>query len=169
MTIQNSYWVIPDRWLAGAYPASAGEQSGRASFSWLLSQGVSRVIDLTEAGEDGLPDYTSWLQAEAQRQGRAVRHSRLSIPDFSVPSSALMRTILSEIDQALAEQQVIYLHCYGGIGRTGCVVGCYLRRQGYAGEMAIRQIARLRQGLSSAWRQSPETDAQRAMILNWED
>ncbi len=34
-----------------------------------------------------------------------------------------MTQILDDIDSAIADEGVAYVHCWGGIGRTGTVVG----------------------------------------------
>ena len=50
--ISNCYWVVPDRFLAGEYPASIpqdGDPWEKASA--LAKAGVSVFVDLTEAGE----------------------------------------------------------------------------------------------------------------------
>ena len=78
-----------------------------------------------------------------------------------------MIRILDALDGALAEGQVVYLHCYAGIGRTGTVVGCYLVRHGLHGSEALREIQRLRQGVPDGWVTSPETRVQREMVWNW--
>ena len=54
----------------------------------------------------------------------------MPIEDLSVPTLADMERILGAIDDELAAGRAVYLHCWGGIGRTGTVVGCYLVRQG---------------------------------------
>ena len=36
-----------------------------------------------------------------------------------------MVAILDSLDTAIADEHTIYLHCWGGIGRTGTVVGCW--------------------------------------------
>jgi len=61
------------------------------------------------------------------------------------------------------------VHCWGGVGRTGTVVGCWLARHGIAnGEEVLDHIARLRQGdLARRDRPSPETDTQRALVRSW--
>src|SRR3712207_6971239 len=45
-----------------------------------------------------------------------------------------------------AEGGLPYVHCWGGIGRTGTVVGCYLVEHGMDGEQAIAAIAEWRAG-----------------------
>jgi protein-tyrosine phosphatase len=76
--------------------------------------------------------------------------------------------ILQAIEQALAANHVVYLHCWGGIGRTGTVIACYLIQQGLAGSAALDRIALLRQGTPDSHRRSPETDAQCAFVLSWD-
>jgi len=71
------------------------------------------------------------------------------------------------IDAALAEGNVVYVHCYGGIGRTGTVVGCYLVRHGLSGREALVEIVRLRRDTPDGFKRSPENDWQEQMVLDW--
>jgi hypothetical protein len=63
----------------------------------------------------------------------------------------------------------IYLHCWGGIGRTGTTVGCYLVRQGKSGAEALEQLAAWWRNVpkSRYFPRSPETDAQMDFVLHW--
>jgi protein-tyrosine phosphatase len=92
---------------------------------------------------------------------------RLPIADFGVPSGDGMTTILDTIDDALARGRNVYLHCYGGVGRTGMVVGCLLVRRGATPEAALAAIADRRRGIHGGHRTSPETDAQRRFVEGW--
>jgi protein-tyrosine phosphatase len=59
---------------------------------------------------------------------------------------------------------------WGGIGRTGTVVGCWLAEQGVAqGEEAIEKIAELRATWDdpTIYRDSPETETQRNIVRSW--
>jgi protein-tyrosine phosphatase len=100
--------------------------------------------------------------------GRPVLHRRMPIADMDTPTPEEMSQTLALIDQALADGRSIYVHCWGGIGRTGTVVGCHLVQHGLSGIQAIEEIARLRAGTPDAWRASPETEEQRQMVLSWE-
>jgi protein-tyrosine phosphatase len=160
--IPNSYWVLPGRFLAGGYPGDVDEDEARAKVRSLLAAGVTFFLDLTEENE--LNPYLSFVQEEAR--GRPFTHQRMAIGDFQTPLPESMAVLLDTIDATLAAGHVLYLHCWGGSGRTGTVVGCYLVRHGMPGAMALREIARLRQGVSSV-RRSPETEEQRQMVLNW--
>jgi hypothetical protein len=163
----SCYWVLPGRLLAGEYPGAGEPRLSQARLRWLLSQGVTWVLDLTQAGEYGLPPYADWLQAAAAADGRRVAWQRQPVRDYDTPSLDEMEHIQQALQSALADGHTIYVHCYGGVGRTGTVVGCFLRRQGFDGPAALAEIARLRQGLIGGERPSPETEAQRRMILEW--
>jgi predicted protein tyrosine phosphatase len=165
--IPDSYWVVPERFLAGEYPFAANEAEGSRKLRWLLDQGIDFCLDLTEAGESSLKLYFPVLTQEAARLGREVLHQRLSIPDMGVPQPPHMRRILDQLDEALSQGRTVYLHCYGGIGRTGTVVGCYLVRHGMSGPQALAQIARWRTATPDGWKPSPETRPQTDLVLRW--
>ena len=45
-----------------------------------------------------------------------------------------------------------YVHCWGGVGRTGIVAGCYLIEHGhYTGEAALAQLQLLWRRMSDLW------------------
>lgn len=165
--IADSYWVVPGKFLAGEYPYARDGAEGRRRLRWLLEQGVDLCLDLTEAGESGLEIYLPAFLEEASRLGKQAWHQRNPIPDMGVPSVPQMRRILDELDQALSLGRTVYLHCYGGIGRTGTVVGCYLVRHGMSGPQALAQIARWRAETPDGWRPSPETRPQTDLVLRW--
>jgi protein-tyrosine phosphatase len=80
-----------------------------------------------------------------------------------------MTTILNTIDTELQAGRKIYLHCWGGIGRTGTTVGCYLVRRGKTGDEALQQLAKWWQTVpkSQIHLRSPETREQAEFIRNW--
>lgn len=92
------------------------------------------------------------------------------IPDVSVPNDhAQMIVILDAIDAARHAGETVYPHCRAGIGRTGLVVGCLLRRHGMSPAGALHT-------LRAAWRARPrarhfssipQTDSQEPYIREW--
>ena len=88
----------------------------------------------------------------------------------SVPRSPEeMTAILDAIDVALDDGKTVYVHCYGGIGRTGTAVGCWLVRHGSSGNEALYRVGELFEGMAKApYRSgSPETCEQEAYVRNW--
>lgn len=165
----DSFWVTPGRLLAGPYPGSATDVGAAAKLDAFLDIGVTRFIDLTEE-EEGPPlcPYAPLLLQLAGARRIAVAHRRMPIPDLAVPSPPHMRSILAAIDEALADEQMVYVHCWGGVGRTGTVIACHLVESlDLTGADALAQLAKLRAGTDRAQRIAPETAEQRAFVTAW--
>lgn len=165
--IQDSYWVIPGKLLAGEYPGGGRENATRARLRWLLEQHVTVFLDLTEGEAEGLAPYSDWLTIEAQTRGQPAAHVSFPIPDMTIPDKANMVLILDGLDLILRSGRTAYVHCYAGVGRTGVAIGCFLVRHGFTPQEALAQIAVWRQELPGGWRQSPETDEQTEFVMNW--
>jgi protein-tyrosine phosphatase len=166
---ENTYWVEPGRVLAGEYPGEKNDGvEVRNKIGKILDAGVTFFIDLTHPGE--LVPYEDILNDEAAQRGIAAGYRRLPIRDVDVPRRPEeMVDILDTIDGALAAGRGVYVHCWGGVGRTGTVVGCYLVRQGLSGDEALAQIAKWWQGVAKSVRhpRSPETQQQMAYVRHW--
>lgn len=164
----DSYWVIPGQFLAGENPAkSADEPTITRRVQSLLRLGISVFYDLTEPG-NGRNRYDHILYREAAEYSLAARYLNFPIIDFTAPAVDTVKTILNSIDESLAANKLIYVHCYAGIGRTGTIVGCYLARHGAAGQAALDKLAKLRAETSSWFARSPEDSSQVELVLNWQ-
>jgi protein-tyrosine phosphatase len=161
----ETYWVSPNRLMAGEYPGSVYLEDARPKLRWLLQSGVSVFLDLTESRE--LAPYEDTLGAEADRIGAKAEYVRRPVRDCGTPTAQLMSTILDDIDAAVESDKTVYVHCMAGLGRTGVVVGCYLVRHGMSGAEALDEIPRLRHGITGGAMTSPYTEAQRYMVLMW--
>ncbi len=166
--IPESYWVQPGQFLAGEYPGNYEERKARQRISAFLEAGITDFIDLTRPNE--LAPYEPILKELSHAYNIEAAYTRVPIQDGGLPSPETMTHILNTIDDTLAAERKVYVHCWGGVGRTGTVVGCYLVRHGMTGEQALRQIAEW-------WRyvpkrifhpDSPETDEQVEFIRNWQ-
>jgi protein-tyrosine phosphatase len=151
------YWVEAARLLAGEYPGSFDRGEARRRISSLLEAGVTFVLDLTEDGE--LEPYSEFLGG--------ARSIRLPIPDFSAPTVDEMARILDTIDEAVARGDVVYVHCWGGRGRTGTVIACHLVRHGLEPDAALARVGELLAQTPNAGRASPETEQQVALVHSW--
>lgn len=165
--ISESYWVESNRLLAGEYPAQFDEELTRKRIDALLEAGFDMFIDLTQPHET-VP-YLQILQEEAKNYEVEVTHQRFPIGDFGLPTPEQMNSILDTLDASLQAGHKIYLHCWGGIGRTGTTVGCHLVRQGRTGEEALDQLSKWWRGVPKSYyhRHSPETEEQRDFIRTW--
>ena len=156
--IDYCYWVRPSTLLAGEYPRNKEEQSSPAKLAALVDAGVAAFVDLTEAGE--LSPYDHWLNGP--------KYERFPIPDVSVPEPSVCELALDAIDGHLAAGRMTYVHCWGAVGRTGVVIGCWLARHGEGGADGLAQLRELWKSCpKSGWRESPETSDQEQFVLGW--
>lgn len=164
-----TYWVS-EHFLAGEHPTDKrGAQATRSKLGQYLDAGISVFIDLTEVGQK--PDYATIVQDLGQERGINVEYYRMPVPDFGIPTTAGMVEILNRIDDAVSRNQKVYIHCAGGIGRTGTTVGCYLVRHGNDGTEALQEVNRLFQNSDrsmESWN-SPETREQMKFVRDWKE
>lgn len=169
----RSYWVVPRKLLAGCYPGDKNRKQAEAKLQGLLACGVRVVVNLMEEDEIGhngesFVPYEETFRRIAKEIGAEVECTRIPIPDLTAPSQELMVTILDSIDQAISQGKAVFVHCWGGKGRTGTVVGCYLARYGIAlGDKTLQKIAELRKNDPTSHQASPETDSQRRLVKYW--
>ncbi len=162
----DSYWVIPDKFLAGAYPGGTDEETTRQKLRSLIQAGIDLIVDLTCPG-DAFFTYEKYLTSETADYEVKVERVNFPIPDYDIPTEELMTRILDHIDGALNDGKRVYVHCIGGIGRTGTTVACHLARHGLTGQQALVQLQVLRQASASWYRRSPESDLQIEFVLKW--
>lgn len=171
----NSFWIEPGRLLAGEYPGVPDPDETRERLEALVELGISYFLDLTEPDE--LPPYDALLpllrrdRAPSGQETPRLVHDRRPIEDHGLPESdEQMRGILDDMEQALTEGHIIYVHCHAGIGRTNTVTGCWLRRQGLTGPMAMKRLNRLwkANARSQGWSRVPEFH-QEQFVLSWVD
>ncbi len=120
----DTFWVLPNQFLAGEHPTEHDEASTIATLNGRLDAGIRTFIDLTE--EQEVKGYYRLLRTEAGSQRIAITFLRIPIPDQGVPSVWTLNCILDVIDRSVAATNPVFVHCFAGIGRTGTVVGCYL-------------------------------------------
>ena len=169
----RSYWVVPGKFLAGYYPGSRDPLTAQRKLEGLLGHGVRHLINLMEerehnfSGETFVP-YEKQLEIVAAKSDISVKLVHMPIRDTDVPTVEGMVTILDEIDGAIQQNPSVYLHCWGGRGRTGTVVGCYLARHGMGvGESALDLLSTLRQNDPISHLASPETEIQAQFVRSW--
>lgn len=165
----NSYWVYPGRVLAGEHPSLGDPSANRERVRRLLQAGISVFLDLTEPHETaGLELYADLAQSLQPAGAPELEFYRLAIPDMQVPSVAEMQSALDLLDAALSRRRALYVHCWGGIGRTGTLVGCYLVRHGVVASEALAELARLRQHTPDSAYPAPARNIQRQMVCAWQ-
>ena len=157
----NCYWVN-SQLMAGEYPIVRDPEVARRKLESIVAAGIDEFLDLTDP-LDGLDPY------EQMPAGRPFAHRRMTIRDMDVPSREGMREILDHLQQRLDAGRKVYVHCWGGIGRTGTVVACHLMESGMTADQALAHIAARWQTMEKVRRypRSPQTEAQVEFVRNW--
>ena len=167
---QYSYWAVPGKILAGCCPGTVNPSTVRDQLSGLVDTGVTLVVNLMEVSETELlqtffETYESILPGLSKARGRAIRIVRFPIPDRSIPTTEQMTSILACIRAEVQAGGVVYVHCLGGIGRTGTVMGCYFVEQGHP--KPLEQLQALTLPESAYFWPTPQTEEQRDFVLRW--
>lgn len=112
-----------------------------------------------------MPPYGQFLP-------RNVRRHSFPIPNGGTPKDVagvaeLFRWIRQYSDSN--PDMVMYIHCVGGVGRTGMIVACYLIYfQGMGYEDAVSEMRRrFAYHGRSAWMSAPETQSQADFIKDF--
>jgi protein-tyrosine phosphatase len=157
----HGWWADPEgRLLGGEYPGHRDDPATtRRKLALLAAEGVGTIIDLTD-DDDWLTPYADHVAAVAAEQGVSLERLSHPIPDQGVTSPEHYDRIMADIERALAGGRKVFVHCWGGIGRTGTVVGIWHVHRGHSPDAALERIAAARKGTIKAGRPSPETPVQ---------
>ena len=162
--VVHGYWVEPGRILAGEYPGDPGsERMAARKVDLLVDHGIRTFVDLT-GPDDRMAPYQRVLDQVSQARGVALERINHRITDMGVVDREGYDEILASIADA-ATRGGVYIHCWGGIGRTATVVGCLLVDSGLDGEAALARIQELREPTRKGPRRAPQTDEQDDVVL----
>lgn len=168
--IPQHYPIEPGKLLAGEYPGSLDPATAAARIRLLVAAGVRTFIDLTRP-EDGLAPYVGLLDGIAAEAGCTLRHLPFPVPDMGVPTPETAHAALDAIREEIESNPAVYFHCWGGIGRTGTLAGCWLREAGLGPDEALRRVQHLYATYMHKVRvhpESPQTPAQRKFVRDWQ-
>lgn len=139
------YWVLRS-------PAPlAGMRYPRADLPWntLAEAGFGGLVSLHPGDYDPSP-----LVCLLSRHLEDLYHGQN--PRDAGKEKRLISEAADVIVRTLRSGQGVVVHCAGGTGRTGTVIGCALRRLGYEGTEVVRYLDRLHKARGKqGWPESP--------------
>ena len=167
----QSYWVREAMLCAGHYPGALNVDERNMKLTGLLDCGIRRIVNLIpahETGANGFPfdPYEPVIQQMASSRGLQVECLRLGYGDGTTPERSHMSKILDTLDSSIAAGEPLYVHCWGGHGRTSSVIGCFLIRHGASAQEAIDQIVGWRNPLPR--NHFPYEGRQEKFVRSWQ-
>jgi hypothetical protein len=129
----ESFWIEDGKLLAGMYAGAETDTETVSNLGALVAAGVTLIVDLSHES-DGLPPYAAHVAAPMRRVGMPIR-------DFDVPTLEQLVETLAVIDSEIEDGGVVFVHCWGGCGRTGTVVSSWLVKHGMTAESALGRYA----------------------------
>jgi protein-tyrosine phosphatase len=146
--IQILHPALPGR---GRLFAGPQPEAAAAGLAPLRAAGITTVVSLLEA------ERMTDLDGAYMRAGLSV--VRFPIVDYGVPDDpAAFRRFLRDLLTRLEAGESLYLHCHGGLGRTGTALACLFVLRGESPATAVDTVR------ACYWAKAVETDAQRAFV-----
>merc|ERR1712158_114642 len=119
---EGTHWVIPERLAAGK---SAGDLPS-SSLKALVDAGVDTFVNLQKSyREYDCSDYRETLKILARKPSfppHPISFLHFPIPDLDVVKDQVMLALIDQLTDLLKKGRCLYVHCYGGHGRTGTVL-----------------------------------------------
>lgn len=153
LPLTDSYCIVPGKVYAGSLIDSEEKHKQVRQF------GITHILYLTE--EDKIEPYRFYLPIYCTYIHFPIR--TLSVPE----DCRRLENILQFIDDVANDPlgNKVYIHCRGGIGRTGTVVACLYEYLGDDFDTALARLRRnFRQCPKSLIRPIPDTPAQLSFI-----
>lgn len=143
-----SNWVIPARVIAGAYPASLDDAETERILTTLLELGINTFVCLQAEvnintpehawrAQHGLRPYIKDAQkilSKAHETGnpritqQKIDFLHLPVIDGNVTTDSAMNRLAEDCMERVLKGEKMYIHCWGGHGRTGTLVAVMLGR-----------------------------------------
>ena len=121
-------------WVVGGNLAGSGMPTSLDEFEWVLRQGVTSVVTMTE---DPLP--AEWVDK--------INYLHVPTPDLTAPDMDRIDGAVDFIHEQIGGGQAVMVHCAAGMGRAGTILACYLvKYRGRSAGDAIEMIRSARPG-----------------------
>jgi N-glycosidase YbiA len=165
----KSSWIVPKRILFGSYPGAKNRKLHKHMIEEILDCRINTFISLLEEGEEdwkwgGLNSYQETIK---DMNVPNIEFYNYPIPDNDIVDDDIVLEIIANINKFLDKERNIYIHCYGGKGRTGTIMAVFIGKTfGQSGKEAMKTIRMLYdcRGDSNKKKKIPQSRIQRQQV-----
>lgn len=137
----NYTWIEDGKILAGSIPQMIDD------IVLLKQMGIQRVLSLTRRDIKTYPDLASFFIDDT------FNNPHYAIPDGGIADDDIMLGAVRSLEYGYDKGKITYIHCRGGIGRTGTILQAYYvlaRGMSFAQAKDIVRVRRNYEGNASA-------------------
>jgi predicted NAD-dependent protein-ADP-ribosyltransferase YbiA (DUF1768 family)/protein-tyrosine phosphatase len=120
MIPENSNWVIKDSLLHGGLPNS------QKHYNTLLNIGVNVFVNVMGKKEYTTGKHKNKFDYRLLKHPTSIQYFNFPITDKKIISDPETNKIVEIITSNIKKGKIVYVHCLGGHGRSGTVIGLVL-------------------------------------------
>jgi len=140
-------------------------------------EGIPKKSKRAPMAKGNFHNYRNLMPTNEENSNTENGDNEISYVHYKLPDLSVAKTlndldaIISYLVERIENDNKIYIHCWGGRGRTGMIAACLLGAL-YADIDAEEALSRVQTAYSlrQPWRQgilSPETDEQKTQVRDW--
>jgi len=130
---QGFSWIVQGE--LAAMPLPGRDRALEKDVAYLEQEGIRVLVSLTEDPPDG---------AALGSQGIGQEH--IPVEDFHPPTLEQMIEFVAVVENSVAADMPVGVHCTAGLGRSGTMAAAYLVAEGASAAEAIATVRQLRPG-----------------------
>lgn len=167
-------WLVPNHVMVGRYPGSGRGEWAEKAVTSVRAAGVTTFVCLQselppqDSGREMPRGFERYFEAATAFDGPAPSFAYYGIPDME-PAADLesLGTFVQSLADRVENDECLFVHCWGGKGRTGLVAACLLGELYDVGPEEALDRVQAYVELRAPGALSPETAAQKAQVRDY--
>lgn len=130
---QGFSWIVQGE--LAAMPLPGRDRPLEQDVAYLDQEGIRVLVSLTEDRPDG-----------TVLESRGIDQEHIPVQDFNPPTLEQMIEFVAVVENSVAADMPVGVHCTAGLGRSGTMAAAYLVAEGASAAEAITTVRQLRPG-----------------------